>query len=90
VPFKEEIRWLSERDGYVVGDLGCGEAFIAAEAGDKHTIHSFDHVAIDKRVTSAKRTAASTSTAISRSGRPRATSMTSRGSPPRSPSSTST
>lgn len=50
VPFKEEIRWLAERDGYVVGDFGCGEAFIAAEAGDKHTIHSFDHVAIDKRV----------------------------------------
>jgi hypothetical protein len=50
VPFKEEIRWLSERDGYVVGDFGCGEAFIAAEAGDKHTIHSFDHVAIDQRV----------------------------------------
>lgn len=50
VPFKEEIRWLSERDGYTVGDFGCGEAFIAAEAGHKHTIHSFDHVAIDKRV----------------------------------------
>ena len=50
VPFKEEIRWLSERDGYTVGDFGCGEAFIAAEAGDKHTIHSFDHVAVDKRV----------------------------------------
>lgn len=50
VPFKEELRWLSERDGYVVGDFGCGEALIAAEAGDKHTIHSFDHVAIDKRV----------------------------------------
>lgn len=49
VPFKEEIRWLSERDGLVVGDFGCGEAFIAAEAGAKHTIHSFDHVAIDKR-----------------------------------------
>ena len=50
VPFKEEIRWLSERDGYVVGDFGCGEAFIAAEAGNKHTIHSFDHIAIDQRV----------------------------------------
>jgi hypothetical protein len=50
VPFKEEIRWLLERDGFVVGDFGCGEAFIAAEAGAKHTIHSFDHVAIDKRV----------------------------------------
>lgn len=50
VPFKEEIRWLLERDGLVVGDFGCGEAFIAAEAGARHTIHSFDHVAIDKRV----------------------------------------
>jgi superfamily II DNA or RNA helicase len=50
VPFKEEIRWLSERDGLVVGDFGCGEAFVAAEAGSRHTIHSFDHVAIDKRV----------------------------------------
>ena len=50
VPFKEEITWLQARDGYVVGDFGCGEAFIAAEAGSRHTIHSFDHVAIDKRV----------------------------------------
>lgn len=50
VPYKEEIRWLQERDGYVVGDFGCGEAFIAKEAGDRHTIHSFDHVAIDERV----------------------------------------
>jgi hypothetical protein len=50
VPSKEEIQWLLARDGYVVGDFGCGEAFLAAEAGAKHTIHSFDHVAIDKRV----------------------------------------
>ncbi len=52
VPFEEEIRWLSEpdREGYVVGDFGCGEAFIAAKAGDRHTVHSFDHVAIDQRV----------------------------------------
>ncbi len=50
VPFKEEVRWLSERDGLVVGDFGCGEAFIAAESGSLHTVHSFDHVAIDKRV----------------------------------------
>ncbi len=50
VPFKEEIRWLAARDGLVVGDFGCGEAFIAAEAGSLHTIHSFDHVAIDNRV----------------------------------------
>lgn len=50
VPFKEEARWLRERDGLVVGDFGCGEALLATEAGDRHTIHSFDHVAIDKRV----------------------------------------
>jgi hypothetical protein len=50
VPYKEEIRWLQERDGYVVGDFGCGEALIAKAAGDRHTIHSFDHVAIDERV----------------------------------------
>ena len=50
VPFKEEARWLSERDGLVVGDFGCGEALLATEAGERHTIHSFDHVAIDKRV----------------------------------------
>lgn len=52
VPFEEEVRWLSEpgRDGLVVGDFGCGEAMIAAKVGGRHTIHSFDHVAIDKRV----------------------------------------
>ncbi len=50
VPYKEEINWLLERDGYFVGDFGCGEAIIAAEAGHKHTIHSFDHVAVDQRV----------------------------------------
>jgi hypothetical protein len=50
VPYKEEIRWLSEREGLVVGDFGCGEAFIAAAASDRHQIHSFDHVAINENV----------------------------------------
>jgi hypothetical protein len=50
VPYKEEMRWLSERDGLVVGDFGCGEALIAAEVSDRHQVHSFDHVAIDHRV----------------------------------------
>jgi superfamily II DNA or RNA helicase len=49
VPYKEEIRWLSEREGLVVGDFGCGEAFIAAAVSDRHQVHSFDHVAIDHR-----------------------------------------
>ncbi len=50
VPFKEEIRWLSEREGLVVGDFGCGEAQIATAIADRHQVHSFDHVAIDRRV----------------------------------------
>lgn len=51
VPYKEEIRWLSEREGLVVGDFGCGEAFIAKTVAERHQVHSFDHVAIDERVT---------------------------------------
>jgi len=50
IPYKEEIRWLSEREGLVVGDFGCGEALIAAAVSDRHQVHSFDHVAIDQRV----------------------------------------
>lgn len=50
VPYKEEIRWLSEREGQVVGDFGCGEAFIAKAVSDRHQVHSFDHVAIDESV----------------------------------------
>jgi hypothetical protein len=50
VPYKEEIRWLSEREGLVVGDFGCGEAFIAAAVSDRHQVHSFDHVAINDSV----------------------------------------
>jgi superfamily II DNA or RNA helicase len=50
VPFKEEIRWLSEREGLVVGDFGCGEAFIAQAVSARHQVHSFDHVALDPRV----------------------------------------
>ena len=50
VPFKEEIRWLSERSGLVVGDFGCGEALIAKSASEQHRVHSFDHVAVDASV----------------------------------------
>lgn len=50
VPFEEEIRWLEQREGLVVGDFGCGEAIIAKKVGDRHTIMSFDHVAIDDSV----------------------------------------
>ncbi len=36
VPYQEEIRWLSLREGLVVGDFGCGEALIAAAVKDRH------------------------------------------------------
>ncbi|NOU33304.1 MAG: methyltransferase-like protein [Polyangiaceae bacterium] len=52
VPYKEEIRWLSEpeREGLVVGDFGCGEALIGKAVSERHRVHSFDHVAIDASV----------------------------------------
>ncbi len=50
VPFKEEVRWLAAREGLVVGDFGCGEALLATEVAERHTVHSFDHVAVDDRV----------------------------------------
>ena len=50
VPFEEEIRWLKQREGLTVADLGCGEAKIAKAVGDRHRVHSFDHVAIDEDV----------------------------------------
>lgn len=51
IPFQEEIRWLSRRQGWVVGDFGCGEALLAAAVEDRHKVYSFDHVAINERVT---------------------------------------
>ena len=50
VPFQEVIAWAKRREGYVIGDFGCGEALLAAAIGDRHVVHSFDHVAINDRV----------------------------------------
>lgn len=50
VPYKEELRWLSERASLVVGDFGCGEALVAEGAKEKHRVHSFDHVAVNASV----------------------------------------
>jgi hypothetical protein len=50
VPYEEVIRWARAREGYVIGDFGCGEALLAAAVGDRHTVHSFDHVAINDNV----------------------------------------
>src|SRR5260370_6598235 len=50
VPYEEMIRWCAKRSGYVIGDFGCGEAKLAEAVGDRHTVHSFDHVAVNENV----------------------------------------
>jgi hypothetical protein len=50
VPYEERIRWCQERSGYVIGDFGCGEAKLAEAVSDRHTVHSFDHVAVNDDV----------------------------------------
>jgi superfamily II DNA or RNA helicase len=50
VPYEEMIRWCQKRSGYVIGDFGCGEAKLAEAVGDRHTVYSFDHVAVNEDV----------------------------------------
>lgn len=50
VPYEEMIRWCQQRSGYVIGDFGCGEAKLAESVADRHSVHSFDHVAINENV----------------------------------------
>jgi hypothetical protein len=50
VPYEEMIRWCRQRSGYVIGDFGCGEAKLAEAVSDRHTVHSFDHVAVNDDV----------------------------------------
>ena len=50
VPFEELARWAERREGLVIGDFGCGEALFAELVEHKHTIHSFDHIAINDKV----------------------------------------
>jgi hypothetical protein len=50
VPYEEMIRWCQLRSGYVIGDFGCGEAKLAEAVADRHTVHSFDHVAVNDDV----------------------------------------
>lgn len=51
VPYEEMIRWCRQRSGYVIGDFGCGEAKLAEAVKDRHTVYSFDHVAVNDDVT---------------------------------------
>jgi hypothetical protein len=50
IPYEETIKWLEKRSNLVVGDFGCGEAFISKSLLEKHTIHSFDYIAINDSV----------------------------------------
>jgi Hypothetical methyltransferase/Type III restriction enzyme, res subunit len=50
VPYEEMIRWCRQRSGYVIGDFGCGEAKLAEAVSDRHTVYSFDHVAVNDEV----------------------------------------
>ena len=44
------IRWCQQRSGYTLGDFGCGEAKLAEAVSDRHTVYSFDHVAVHENV----------------------------------------
>lgn len=50
VPYMEMIRWCQQRSSYILGDFGCGEAKLAEAVSDRHTVHSFDHVAVNENV----------------------------------------
>ena len=50
IPFEEMARWGQQRTGYIIGDFGCGEAKLAEELSDRHTVYSFDHVALGDAV----------------------------------------
>jgi Hypothetical methyltransferase len=47
LPYEEAITWLQKRSDLVVADFGCGEAMIAKALAGRHTIHSFDFIAIN-------------------------------------------
>jgi SAM-dependent methyltransferase len=49
VPYQVIARELAARPDWVVGDFGCGEALLAGLVPNR--VLSFDHVAINERVT---------------------------------------
>ncbi len=50
IPYEEMIRWCQQRSGYAIADFGCGEAKLAEAVSDRHTVYSFDHIAINNNV----------------------------------------
>lgn len=49
-PLQEAISILSASNNLVVGDFGCGQAQLAEALSSRHTVHSFDHIAINESV----------------------------------------
>jgi len=49
-PLKEAINHCSKSQGLVIGDFGCGTAQLAEALKERHTVHSFDHIAINEGV----------------------------------------
>lgn len=50
IPYEEAIKWLEKRSNLIVADLGCGEALLAKALAGRHTVHSFDFIAINDSV----------------------------------------
>lgn len=50
VPYEEMAKEMLVREGYVVGDFGCGEAMLAENLRDHCTFHIFDHVAVNDSI----------------------------------------
>ena len=50
IPYEEAVKWLQKRSDLIVADFGCGEALIAKAFAGKHTVHSFDFIAINDSV----------------------------------------
>lgn len=48
IPYQEAIKWCQARPHMVIGDFGCGEAFLAQELPNK--VYSFDHITINDKV----------------------------------------
>jgi superfamily II DNA or RNA helicase len=49
IPFERIAKSLKKRPDWVIGDFGCGEAKLTSLLPNK--IHSFDHVAINEKIT---------------------------------------
>jgi hypothetical protein len=49
-PLQEAIKHCSMSQGLVIGDFGCGTAKLAEAVEGRHTVHSFDHIAINDKV----------------------------------------